>query len=135
VRLLCKMDTMLKRNKFIAKIWCDYRKMAGPFTGWRAVYERKRKIYPNSPQRTQSSRDSGPARTPRSPVPASASQERIGLTEITVAGPGGGLPAEQIRPSRGAFARNKFDRLWFLVEALMKDLPTQNLEISLACVR
>src|SRR6266550_5616632 len=78
------MDAMLKRNEFIAKIWRDCRKMAGPFTGWRAVYERKRRIYPRPPQRTQSSRDSGPARTPRSPVPASAGQERIGLTEITV---------------------------------------------------
>src|SRR5438034_3457720 len=76
------MDAMLKRNKFIAKIWREYRKMAGPFTGWRAVYERKRRIYPKPPQPTQSSRDSGPARTPRSPVPASASQERIGLTEM-----------------------------------------------------
>src|SRR5436853_6573085 len=70
------MDAMLKRNKFIAKIWRDYRKMAGPFTGWRAVYERKRRIYLRPPQRTQSSRGSGPARTPRSPVPASASKSR-----------------------------------------------------------
>src|SRR5438309_9957362 len=70
------MDAMLKRNKFIAKIWRDYRKMAGPFTGWRAVYARKRKIYPKPPQRTQSSRDSGPGPTPRSPVPASASESR-----------------------------------------------------------
>src|SRR5882724_4778201 len=70
------MDAMLKRNKFIAKIWRDYRKMAGPFTGWRAVYERKRKNYPKPPQRTQSSRDSGPGPTPRSPVPASASKSR-----------------------------------------------------------
>jgi hypothetical protein len=77
--------------------------MAGPFSGWRAVCERKRKIYPKPPQRTQSSRDSGPGRTPRSPVPASASQERIGLTEIAVAGPGGGLPTEQIRPMEGSF--------------------------------
>src|SRR6476659_57235 len=92
------MDAMLKRNKFIAKIWRDYRKMAGPFTGWRAVYERKRKIYPKPPQRTQSSRDSGPAQTPRSPVPASASQERIGLTEITAAGTVAACPTEQIRP-------------------------------------
>src|SRR6476659_9065744 len=96
------MDATLKRNKFIVKIWRDYRKMAGPFTGWRAVYERKRRIYPKPPQRTQSSRDSGPAPTPRSPVPASASQERIGLTEITVAGPSGGLPTEQIRPIEGS---------------------------------
>src|SRR5437016_11103751 len=96
------MDATLKRNKFIAKIWCDYRKMAGPFTGWRALYERKRKIYPKPPQRTQSSRDSGPARTPRSPVPASASQW-TGLTEITVAGRGSGLPKEQIRHVGGAY--------------------------------
>src|SRR5882762_8654570 len=79
------MDATLKRNKFAAKIWRDYRKMAGPFTGWRAVYEHKRKIYPKPPQRTQSSRNSGPAPTPRSPVLASASQERIGLAEITAA--------------------------------------------------
>jgi hypothetical protein len=92
------MDATLKRNKFIAKIWGDYRKMAGPFTGWRAVYERKRKIHPKPLQRTQSSRDSGPGRTPRSAVPASASQEQIGLTEIAIAWPGGGLPTEQIRP-------------------------------------
>ena len=76
--------------------------MAGPFTGWRAVYERKREIYPKPPQRTQSSRNSGPAPTPESPVPASASQERIGLTEITVAGPVGGLPTEQIWPNDGS---------------------------------
>src|SRR5712671_5546726 len=96
------MDATLKPNKFIAKIWCDYRKMAGPFTGWRAVFEHKREIYPKPPQRKQSSRDSGPAPTPRSRVPACASQERIGLTEITVAGPGGGLPTEQIRPIEGS---------------------------------
>src|SRR5207248_9136137 len=95
------MDAMLERNKFIAKIWRDYQKMAGPFTGWRAVYERKRKIYPKPPQRTQSSRDSGPAGTPRSPVPASASR-RTGLTEITVAWGGSGLPTEQIRPIGGS---------------------------------
>src|SRR6266478_7733310 len=82
------MDATLKRNKFTAKIWRDYRQMAGPFTGWRVVYERKRKIYPKPPQRTRSSRDSGPAPTPRSPVPASASQDRIGLTEMAAGGAG-----------------------------------------------
>jgi hypothetical protein len=89
---------MLKRNKFIAKIWRDYRQMAGPFTDWRAAYEHKRKTSRKSPQRTQSSRDSGPAPTPGLPVPVSASQEGIGPTEIAAAGPAGGLLTEQIRP-------------------------------------
>src|SRR6478672_4072718 len=129
------MDAMLKRNKFIAKIWRDYRKMAGPFTGWRAVYERKRRIYPKPPQRTQSSRDSGPAPTPRSPVPASASQERIELTEITAAGLVPACLPNRFGLSGGVFARNKFNRLWFLVEALMKDLPSQNLEKPRACIK
>src|SRR6266481_5348434 len=117
------MDAMPKRNKFIAKIWRDYRKMAGPFTGWRAVYERKRRIYPKPPQRTQSSRDSGPAPTPRSPVPASASQERIGLTEITAGKSRGQRPRLQkkildsvrvarrvIRLLKERVPRNKYDR-------------------------
>src|SRR5436309_9571 len=124
------MDATLKRNKFIAKIWREYRKMAGPFTGWRAVYERKRRIYPKPPQRTQSSRDSGPARTPRSPVPASASQEWIGLTEITAAGLVPACPPNRFGLSRGACARNKFERFLSVVEALMTALPGRNLEIS-----
>jgi hypothetical protein len=98
-------------------------------------YAEAEQIYPKPLQRTQSSRDSGPGRTPRSAVPASASQERIGLTEITVAWPGGGLPSEQIRPIEGSVRENKFEQLWSLVEELMKDLPSQNLEISPACVR
>jgi hypothetical protein len=32
--------------------------------------------------------------------------------------------------SRRAFARNKFDRLWSVVEALMTAMPGRNLEIS-----
>src|SRR5947209_19609032 len=70
------MDTTLKRNKFIAKTWGDYRKMAGPFMGWPAVYERKRKIYPKPPRQTQSSRNFGPMPIPGSPVPACASKSR-----------------------------------------------------------
>src|SRR4029077_20701465 len=117
------MDATLKRNKFTAKIWRDYRKMAGPFTGWRAACEPKRKIYPKPPQRTQNSRNSGPAPTPRSPVPASASQERIGLTETGAAGPGGGVFTEQIRPAEMVVRKNKCALFEFVVEALMKNLP------------